>query len=173
MCLSHSYFDSCKLLPHPHYPLARASTGLLCAAVKTASVVKNLDLTSFCWWVLIFKLGEMVKGQIPHHPCHGSYICEKTFTRSPSSHLLFPSRLHYFCQRSNSLVFIHCHCSSLDTFSGGEQTIGTTTKPKCLLCVLWKGEESPWKCFLSNNCSQRHKVIFKGNLGLVLSVIDK
>lgn len=89
MCLSHSYFDSCKLLPHPHYPLARASTGLLCAAVKTASVVKNLDLTSFCWWVLIFKLGEMVKGQIPHHPCHGSYICEKTFTRSPSSHLFF------------------------------------------------------------------------------------
>lgn len=157
MCLSHSYFDPCKLFPYPLYPWARASTGLLCAAAKTASLILNLDLTSFGWWPLFFKLEDMVNCQILDHPCHGIYICKKTFTRSPSSHLSFFLQTPLFLTEKPIPSVYHRCCSSLDTFSAvpvsWTNNSDNNKTQMCAVC-LWKGEGSPWKCFLSNNCSQ-------------------
>lgn len=104
--------------PYPQHPLARMSPGLLCTAARTASLVIKVDLTSFGWRPLVFKLEEMVNGwflTIISISC----IFVQTFTRSSQSHLFSrpessPAAL-FLTQKPFPSVYHHC-CSSLMLF---------------------------------------------------------
>lgn len=156
-CACPTHIFPCKLFLYPLYPLARASTGLLCAAAKTASLILNLDLTSFGWWPLFFKPEDMVNSQILDH-----LAMVYTFVKKPLpdplqvTFFFFLQTPLFLTEKPFPSVYHRC-CSSLDTFSAVPVSwTNNSDNNKTQMCAvyLWKGEGSPWKCFLSNNCSQ-------------------
>lgn len=167
---SHPSMSLC-IFSYLQYSSTRRSPAQLCMVARIASFVVKLDLTDLGWQPLVFKqIGRDDKWSLLDHPLHDTCSCTD-LCQIFSDVIIFQDLACPIISYIETVLY-----RLLSLFLSSEtlpvKPINWTNNRnnkrshKCALCICAGNSEREeeegflWKCLLSANCGQQHKVIF-------------